>query len=302
MIQVSEWSVLLLLLKLASYSALAALAGTFLIRFIIASNLSGHHFISFSQYLKRWQIQCVALGFIAVILQVPIEAGAIAESGVAGMLDPFMQEIVWQSVIGEQALFRGAALFVAMIVALNWRINIKHRFAVVINNTVMLVLLISIAYSFTFTGHSANENGLVKSILTFHLLAIASWVGSLWPLYKSCTILSVHEVKKVMHLFGHLAIIVVFVLLISGLALLLNYLHSLSALFTSSYGQLILLKLLLVSAMLMMGAWHKLILVPRITQKQHVGTLKRSISVEMLIAAFVLITTSVFTTLVGPPN
>ena len=43
----------------------------------------------------------MALGFIAVILQVPIEAGAIAESGVAGMLDPFMQEIVWQSVIGE---------------------------------------------------------------------------------------------------------------------------------------------------------------------------------------------------------
>lgn len=301
--QLSEWSVLLLLLKLASYIAIAGLAGTLLMRFMCGnSNVAGHHLISFYQFLKRWQITCVVTGSIAALLQVPIEAGAMAESGFMGMFDPFMLEIVWQSVIGDQATFRIPALIIALISACMWNVKSDDNVAGYKNGAVILIMLGFIAYSFTFTGHSANENGLVKSILTFHLIAIASWVGSLWPLYKSCTILSVHEVKRVMHLFGHLAIIVVFVLLISGLALLLNYLHSLSALFTSSYGQLILLKLLLVSAMLMMGAWHKLILVPRITQKQHVGTLKRSISVEMLIAAFVLITTSVFTTLVGPPN
>ena len=301
--QLSEWSVLLLLLKLAIYIAIAGLAGALLMRFMCGnSNVAGHHLISFYQFLKRWQITCVVTGSIAALLQVPIEAGAMAESGFMGMFDPFMLEIVWQSVIGDQATFRIPALIIALISACMWNVKSDDNIAGYKNGAVILIMLGFIAYSFTFTGHSANENELVKSILTFHLIAIASWVGSLWPLYKSCTILSVHEVKKVMHLFGHLAIIVVFVLLISGLALLLNYLHSFSVLFTSSYGQLILLKLLLVSAMLMLGAWHKLILVPKITQKQHVGTLKRSISVEMLIAAFVLITTSVFTTLVGPPN
>jgi len=103
-----------------------------------------------------------------------------------------------------------------------------------------------------------------------------------------------------MHYFGQLAIVIVFVLLISGLTLLLQYLESFSALFTSDYGQLILLKLLLVSAMLLLGAWHKLFLVPQITQQHHISILKRSITVEIVIALFVLITTSVFTTLVGP--
>ncbi len=53
--------------------------------------------------------------------------------------------------------------------------------------------------------------------------------------------------------------------------------------------------------MLLLGAWHKLFLVPQITQQHHISILKRSITVEILIALFVLITTSVFTTLVGPP-
>lgn len=53
--QLSEWSVLLLLLKLASYIAIAGLAGTLLMRFMCGnSNVAGHHLISFYQFLKRW--------------------------------------------------------------------------------------------------------------------------------------------------------------------------------------------------------------------------------------------------------
>jgi putative copper resistance protein D len=44
--------------------------------------------------------------------------------------------------------------------------------------------------------------------------------------------------------------------------------------------------------MLLLGAWHKLFLVPQITQQHHVYILTRSISAEMLIALLVL-TTSV---------
>lgn len=300
--QLSEWSVLLLLLKLASYIAIVGLTGTLLMRFMCGnSNVAGHHLISFHQFLKRWQITCVVTGSIAALLQVPIEAGAMAESGFMGMFDPFMLEIVWQSVIGDQARFRIPALIIALISACMWNVESDDNVAGYKNDAVILIMLGFIAYSFTFTGHSANENGLVKSILTFHLIAIASWLGSLWPLYKSCTLLPTSEVKRLMHYFGQLAIVIVFVLLISGLTLLLQYLESFSALFTSDYGQLILLKLLLVSAMLLLGAWHKLFLVPQITQQHHISILKRSITVEIVIALFVLITTSVFTTLVGPP-
>lgn len=297
--QLSEWSILLLLLKLASYVAISGLAGTLLMR-LIASNSQMHepYAVNFFQYLKRWQLGCVLVGSLAAIVQVPIEAGAVAESGFKGILDPLMLEIIWQSVIGEQARLRIPAFIVALFAISGWDVQTKGYKS----GAITLVMLGLIAYSFTFLGHSAHENTLVKVVLTFHLIAIASWLGSLWPLYKSCSLLIISDVKRLMHDFGQFAIVMVSVLVISGLTLLLQYLTSFAALFTSNYGQLALLKLFLVSAMLALGAWHKLYLVPQLSQSQHLNTLKSSITVEMLLALGVIITTSVFTTLVGPPS
>lgn len=296
--QISDWSVLLLALKLASYLAILALSGTLLMRVINVNNIEEPNLTYFYRYLKRWQIICVAVGFTASILQVPIEAGAMAESGLSGMIDPFMLEIVWQSVIGEQALFRVLAFIVAMIAVCTWQTT--ARTTSFINFIITLLMLALLTYSFTYTGHSADKNVLIKGILTLHIVAIASWAGSLWPLYISCKLLPIIVVKRLMECFGQLAIVIVSVLLISGIFLLLQSLNSLSEIFTTNYGQLILLKLFLVSAMLLLGAWHKLFLVPKLRQQHHLDTLKRSISVEILIAFFVLITTSVFTTLIGP--
>jgi putative copper resistance protein D len=298
--QLGNWSVLLLLLKLASYLAIAALAGSLLIRLLNNERKTTDTQLTyFFQYLKRWQITIVTVGLIGAILHIPIEAGAMAESGLPGMIDPFMLDIIWQSVIGEQVSIRVPALIIALFAVCTWQASSNSTN--VLNFIITLLALATLTYSFTLTGHSAEKGLLIKSTFTFHLIAIASWVGALWPLYKSCQLLPLNTVKRLMEHFGQVAIIIIAVLLISGTNLLWQYLSSPSELFTSNYGQLIMLKLLLVSAMLLLGAWHKLHLVPKITQQYHIVTLKRSISVEMFIAICVLITTSVFTTLVGPP-
>ena len=297
--QISDWSVLLLLLKLANYLAVLALAGTLLMRLLNdSSNVEEPSLTLFYRYLKRWQITCVAIGLTASILQVPIEAGAMAESGFVGMIDPFMLEIVWRSVIGDQAVFRVLAFIVTLIAVCTWKM--KTDSSHFLNFSITFLMFGAITYSFTFTGHSADKGVWVQSILTLHIMAIASWVGSLWPLYKSCKLLPITLIKKLTEYFGQAAIVIVFVLIISGITLLVRYFNTFDELFTSNYGQLILVKLFFVSAMLLLGAWHKLFLVPDITQQQNVDTLKKSISVEMLIALFVLIITSIFTTLVGP--
>ena len=297
--QISDWSVLLLLLKLANYLAVLALAGTLLMRLLNdSSNVEEPSLTLFYRYLKRWQITCVAIGLTASILQVPIEAGAMAESGFLGMIDPFMLEIVWRSVIGDQAVFRVLAFIVTLIAVCTWKM--KTDSSHFLNFSITFLMFGAITYSFTFTGHSADKSVWVQSILTLHIMAIASWVGSLWPLYKSCKLLPITLIKKLTEYFGQAAIVIVFVLIISGITLLVRYFNTFDELFTSNYGQLILVKLFFVSAMLLLGAWHKLFLVPDITQQQNVDTLKKSISVEMLIALFVLIITSIFTTLVGP--
>ena len=189
------------------------------------------------------------------------------------------------------------AFLIALIAILSWQKS--TRFIARLNLTLIIMAVMVIIYSFTFTGHSAEKSILIKSTFTLHLIAIASWGGSLWPLYKSCKLLPITVVKPLMHHFGQLAIIIVLLMLSTGIFLLFQYLISISALFNSDYGQLILLKLLLVSAILSMGAWHKFCLIPHLT-KENINTLKRSISVEMALAVLVLLTTSVLTTLVGP--
>ena len=298
--EISYWSVLLLLLKLVIYVASAALAGNLVLRLLVRKNqASAENLAAFNVYLKRGALVCLSLALIASILQVPIEAGAMAESGFSGMTDAFMLEIAWKSVIGEQALVRMPAFLLAIVAVSTWG-KYSPLFNT-LNILVTVVVLIVITYSFTFTGHSAEKNLWIKALLVLHVLAITCWVGSLLPLYKSCQLLALTEVKRLMHQFGQLAIMIIVLLLASGITLILQYLDTVADLFTSSYGQLILLKLLLVSAMLMLGAWHKLSLVPQITEEHHVLTLKRSISIEMFIALTVLIITSIFTTLVGPP-
>ncbi|MBA6391538.1 CopD family protein [Colwellia sp. BRX10-3] len=293
--QISDWSVFLLLVKLVIYVATSAMAGCLVLRLL---NRNNETVAVFNSYLKRWLLICLSAALIAAILQIPVEAASMAESGFAGMTDAFMLEIIWQSVIGDQAVVRIPAFILAIVVVVAWDKNS----ASVINLNFFLTLftLITIIYSFTLTGHSAEKNLLIKSIFMFHIFAISCWVGSLWPLYKSCHFLPNAEVKRLMHQFGQLAIIIILVLLVSGVTLLLQYLNSVAELFTSNYGQLILLKLLLVSAMLLLGAWHKLTLVPQITEELHIITLKRSISIEIFIALVVLFITSIFTTFVGP--
>lgn len=295
-----DWVLFLLLLKLVSYLAIVALAGNVLMRLLsYKSRASEERLADFFGYLAPWQITVVILGVIATLLQVPIEAAALAGIGFAGMKDSFMLEIVWQSVIGDQVRVRIPAFIVAIMALYAWKLSKKSK--AVVNFLVTLTALVFIAYSFTFTGHNADKSILIKSLLTVHLIAIAAWLGSLWPLYESCKRFDVSAVKDLMHRFGRLAVVLVFVILISGLFLLLEQLNSFEALFGSSYGQLILGKLLFVCVMLLMGAWHKFYWVPNLSQQPHLDRLKLSISIEGLIAFLVLITTSLLTTLVGPP-
>lgn len=297
--QISDWSILLLVLKLANYLAIAALAGTLLIRYILVKkDFDQTQQAQFLSCINSWQITWVGLGLVAAILQVSVEAGAMSESGMAGMLEPFMLDFIWQSVIGDQAALRIPAFIVALIAVLTWQKS--TGLIAQLNLALTLIALMIITYSFTYTGHSADKSLLIKAIFSFHLIAIASWAGALWPLYTSCQMLPISAIKRLMHLFGQQAIVIVLLLLSSGLFLLFQYLNSFSELFISDYGQLILLKLLLVSAMLLMGAWHKFCLVPHLTQG-NTATLQRSISVEIVVVVLVLLTTSILTTLVGPP-
>ena len=77
---------------------------------------------------------------------------------------------------------------------------------------------------------------------------------------------------------------------------------SIDALVTTSYGQVLLFKLILVNSILLLAARHKFKLVPALNNSTGREMLSKSISIEIVIALAILLTTSVLTSLVGPES
>lgn len=293
-----DWSVLLLIVKITSYVAIAALAGGLLINLLLKSAADTESIEAYLKPIKKWQLFFLLTGLLAAMAQIPIEAASLSDSGWQGLVDTFMLTIVWQSVIGDQVILRITGLSLGILTVLFWREPYQNRS--VLNLIISAAALLIVSISFSVTGHSASDGLWVQAILTLHVIAISLWIGSLWPLYNSCRKLSPRTVKTLMEDFGRVALFVVLILITCGVILLFRFVDSLTELFTTGYGQLILLKLLLVSSMLLLAAWHKLVLVPKLIQQHNIDSLRKSIAIETVIAILVIIVTSIFTTIVGP--
>ncbi len=250
--------------------------------------------LAFRQWLKRLVLGWSAVGMLLALLYLPLQAGALAEAGIAGMADSLMLQMVWQSAMRTQLLL----LLCGFATLSLWAWRVKHSNKVV-SITLVSIAALLLAASFSQTGHVASLAGLWPLLLTLHVLAISAWVGALLPLWQSCYRLAPDRLLALMQQFGRVAVIVVLVLISCGVLILLQLLDSPAALFVTDYGRLMLLKLMLVAAMLLLAAWHKFNLVKALAKHQNSRLLARSIFIEMLLALLVLVTCSSFTTVVG---
>jgi copper transport protein len=141
------------------------------------------------------------------------------------------------------------------------------------DRTLPLWLAFGLALAFTsglsLSGHSAAEpNSSWKSALAdwAHLSAAALWIGGLiqltlvvWPLMP--------EGRRAAFLsFSRLATVCVGVLLLAGLYLAILRLPQLNDLWTTGYGQVLLVKIGLVALAFAWGGLHKLVAVPAVAR------------------------------------
>lgn len=308
---VSTWSILLLLTKLISYVGVAAFFGGLLITYMLVKDQGGSTSSNdeYCSVIYRWQLKWLVASLIAALLYLPFQAGSMAETGLSGMVDSMMLNIAWQSVLGTQTLWRILSL-VLIIGWLLW-IHLSQGKMPLNSNSAQgrykpnqyalgLIFGLILAASFSLSGHPVELGLTAQVLLTLHVVAMASWAGALWPLYISCRLLPSDKLGLIMHQYGQIAMVIVAILIICGGILIVQLLGSVGELFTSGYGQLVLLKLTLVSSMLLLGAWHKFSLVPELLRSHNPSPLKKSIALEGFICIGVLLVTSIFTTLVGP--
>ena len=144
----------------------------------------------------------------------------------------------------------------------------------------------------SLSGHSAVAAGSSwKSALAdwAHLAAACLWIGGLvqlvvvvWPLLPELR-------RPALVAFSRLATVCVGVLLLAGVYLAILRLPRLSDLWTTGYGQILLVKIALVALAFAWGGLHKLRAVPVVARDGTVPRLRASLAGESMIGMIVLL-------------
>ena len=278
------WIIFNPLLKTALYLASLGSVGSFL--------FSLHFRLHLSQAQKFYCLQLshksALIGTITSVLLIFSVAGNLG-GDFASVFDFLMLQLAIQSKSGISYLTVFAG-FVMMLVA--------HKMKEKAQRKTFLIGSVTILFSFTLAGHAQLSGAFTQLLLMVHLLGIAFWLGALLPFRWICLQSDVSNLSRLAHHFGLIAMVYVGLLLITGTTYAYTLLGKLSHLFTTSYGNVLLAKIVLVVSLLCLAAFNKFKAVPALEKHQLQGLrqFKSSIRFEIIIALFILFASSILTT------
>ena len=284
-----------LISKWVIYLSVAAVIGGTLMQYLIKGQLNLS--ISVAKYTGLGAV----LGLIAVSINYFAQVGAFAENGLMGIFDAQMHAFLWPTQVGQTVFWRLIG-FGLMLVASGLLLH-KNRYIKTFSAVLAILSCLLIAVTFTFIGHSTELGLLAQGLILIHVLIIGSWIGAFYPLWKLCSTDDNIVIKNVMDTFGRLGIVIVILVLLSGMGMVWMLFDSPTELFSSNYGIAVTIKLCLVAIILLIAAWHKLVLVPKLTIANTLlakQKLQKSIGLEALIAVLILATTAVLSSVLGP--
>ncbi|MFK8033662.1 MAG: copper resistance D family protein [Hyphomicrobiales bacterium] len=291
MADLTQWDYAAILVKLAVYACSFLAMGSVL--FILANPKLGG---AIKAKLRKIVLACVTFGFFASALQFGIQSGRLLDDGFIGMIDPEMIGLVRSAPLGNAIMLRVVGLLLLLLSVLR-------------TPTPPIIAIIgacTVAISFSMVGHGTQEpRWLMGSLVSIHMLAASFWIGALWPLYSAASgAISLKDSGLLAHRFGRQAAWVVGLLILAGLLLTYNLVGSITLMWSSQYGNTLLLKLGLVTALLGLAAGNKLKLVPAMLANKQIAAarLKKSIKWEGVIIILILSVTVILTTVTALPD
>lgn len=164
---------------------------------------------------------------------------------------------------------------------------------------------VALAAGFALTGHSQalDTPGLAPWAVALHVLIAAFWIAapiSLWPRGA----LSNEALETRAQRFTRCALLAVPLLFIAGGWLALRLAGSAEALVSSTYGQLLLVKLAAATAALALGGYNKQVVTRKLRETPDQGrqALSVTLSLDGLFFASALVLVGIATTFTGPPT
>ena len=230
------------------------------------------------------------VGLAVLAARFGIRAARISGMGWEAATDPTMLGFVWHSPLGAAAIWRGLGEMAILAVLLP-----GAGLWIAVGGAV------AVAVSYAQVGHALGDpRAALATLLVLHLLAAAFWVGALAPLRRAGRGAGG---AALLHRFGTIALGAVVALVLAGAALAWLLSGSLAALLGTAYGWTLLGKVAVVSALLGLAALNKLRLVPALAAGDPSAplALRRSIAIEGMAVALILLATAALTTLTTPP-
>mgnify|MGYP003332769910 FL=1 len=283
------WVIIVPLLRMALYVATFGALGTQLFIWHFGGHLSSTGHAYCRQLIANSSIFGV---IISVCLWLSV-AGNMSGT-ITGIFDPVMLQLAFEASAGMAALLSLAGFilfFVGGAATHHW-----YRLLPVMGSLLLL-------FSLSITGHVTRIGFITQLLLGVHLVGLAYWLGALLPLRKLCLEPNKTGLVEIAHRFGIYAFIYIGALVLSGATYAYLLLGSLSALVTTTYGNVLLAKIGTVSVLLLLGAINKFKLVPLLRHDMLKGAKKlyTSIQWELFAVVIILFLTSLLTTSLNLP-
>lgn len=284
------WGVFSIVTKGALYVGMTGATGLILINLAYGGLVSSRE-----TALKRLVFTLALIAAFASILSFSLR-GAALSGDASGLVDTEMLSLLWGTPAGAALSARliGTALIFAGL------------FLPVTGVWVSLAGGVLGLWSFAEIGHlmDVDQAGL-RLLLLLHLLGLSFWIGVLIPLRslavrpQECA-----AAATLGHRFGVAAAWIVPLLILAGGLIAWRLLGSLSAIFSTTYGLALLLKIGLVALLLCLALANKLRFIPAMRSGDAAAAknLVRAIDLEICVIAMVFLVTATLTSVFSLPN
>ena len=278
------WSITNPFLKTLLYLSLLGTVGTLL----FSLHFSKYQSLAGVRYCQSLINKSASLGIIVSLGTFFSVAGNMGGDFVSA-IDMIMLQLAFESKVGLASLI---ALLGFVI------LRVTNKSTSQLGFVISLIGLILVLLSFVISGHSTKDGFITQSLLLIHLVGISYWLGSLLPFSWMCISDDDENLYIITHRFGVLAIGYIMALMISGFIFAYHLIGSFYALINTSYGNVLLAKLVAVFLILSLGALNKFKLVPLLIRNPTVGAkrLRSSVNFEILLALIILGFSSLLTT------
>ncbi|HEX2889802.1 copper resistance CopC/CopD family protein [Vineibacter terrae] len=225
----------------------------------------------------------IILGFVAALFSIGLQ-------GLDALGLPFsgrIHRMAWAAGVdssqGRTAIVVAAALIAAFISLGTPRVSACRALS--------LVALLAIGAALTMSGHAstAHPQWLTRSAVFLHSVGIAFWTGALTPLFAQL-IADSPDAAMSLRRFSRAIPFVLVPLVAAGIVLAVVQVQHASALWTTDYGRVLLIKLGLLAAVAGLAAYNRWRLTPQVEHATRGAArrLARVIAVEMVLVLAVL--------------